>query len=168
MGAWTLKPHSGLGSKQERRVLSSAGAAAAVHGPNVSRSSAGGWQERLRLGYVAMTRAKHQLCLDWGRIKTVAPACGLVTPSGIRQLNAEQPWQAIAEHINKPAIYAWPCSNAAMSSALRWKSSTQTRHRLTALPNKLVPWPHRWPLRGGPLAAGDVGVTAGCMIKAKP
>ena len=61
-----------------------------------------GWQERLRLGYVALTRAKHQLCLDWGRIKDSGASlpAWLLHPE-LRQLKAEQPWQAIADQINQ-------------------------------------------------------------------
>ena len=61
-----------------------------------------GWQERLRLGYVALTRAKHQLCLDWGRIKDSGASlpAWLLHPE-LRQPGAEQPWQAIADHINQ-------------------------------------------------------------------
>jgi exodeoxyribonuclease V beta subunit len=58
------------------------------------------WQEQLRLGYVALTRAKHQLCIDWGRIdKSAASLPAWLLHPELRQPGAEQPWGAIAEAI---------------------------------------------------------------------
>ena len=88
---------------QERRVLElSRRSGSSPRAERLIEARLEGWQERLRLGYVAMTRAKHQLCLDWGRIKDSGASlpAWLLHPE-YRQLNAEQPWQAISEHINQ-------------------------------------------------------------------
>ncbi|MEB3176138.1 MAG: UvrD-helicase domain-containing protein [Synechococcus sp.] len=60
-----------------------------------------GWQERLRLGYVALTRAKHQLCIDWGRIKDSGASlpAWLLHPEQ-RRANAEPPWQELSQLIS--------------------------------------------------------------------
>ena len=60
-----------------------------------------GWQERLRLGYVALTRAKHQLCIDWGRIKDSGASlpAWLLHPQ-LRRDNGDPPWQEISQLIS--------------------------------------------------------------------
>ena len=60
------------------------------------------WQEQLRLGYVAMTRAKHQLCIDWGRIKDSGASlpAWLLHPEQ-RQLRTETPWDGISRLIKE-------------------------------------------------------------------
>jgi exodeoxyribonuclease V beta subunit len=61
------------------------------------------WQERLRLGYVGLTRARHQLTLDWGRIKDSASSlpAWLLHPELRLASDGPKPWQAIAEAIKK-------------------------------------------------------------------
>ena len=89
--------------EQQRRVLElSRRSGSSPRAERLLEARLEGWQERLRLGYVALTRAKHQLCLDWGRIKDSGASlpAWLLHPE-LRQHQAEQPWQAIADHINQ-------------------------------------------------------------------
>ena len=89
--------------QQQRRVLElSRRSGSSPRAERLLEARLEGWQERLRLGYVALTRAKHQLCLDWGRIKDSGASlpAWLLHPE-LRQHQAEQPWQAIADHINQ-------------------------------------------------------------------
>ena len=60
------------------------------------------WQEQLRLGYVALTRAKHQLCIDWGRIKDSGASlpAWLLHPEQ-RQRGGQLPWEAISTLIKE-------------------------------------------------------------------
>ena len=88
---------------QQRRVLElSRRSGSSPRAERLMEARLEGWQERLRLGYVALTRAKHQLCLDWGRIKDSGASlpAWLLHPE-LRQQEAEQPWQAIADHISR-------------------------------------------------------------------
>jgi exodeoxyribonuclease V beta subunit len=57
----------------------------------------------LRLGYVGLTRARHQLTLDWGRIKDSASSlpAWLLHPELRLASDGPKPWQAIAEAIKK-------------------------------------------------------------------
>ena len=89
--------------QQQRRVLElSRRSGSSPRAERLLEARLEGWQERLRLGYVALTRAKHQLCLDWGRIKDSGASlpAWLLHPE-LRQHQAEKPWQAIADHINQ-------------------------------------------------------------------
>jgi len=89
--------------QQQRRVLElSRRSGSSPRAERLLEARLEGWQERLRLGYVALTRAKHQLCVDWGRIKDSGASlpAWLLHPE-LRQHQAEQPWQAIADHINQ-------------------------------------------------------------------
>ncbi len=60
------------------------------------------WQEGLRLGYVGITRACHQLSLDWGRVRDSATSlpAWLLHPE-LRRPRAQQPWEAIATAIKE-------------------------------------------------------------------
>lgn len=60
------------------------------------------WQESLRLGYVGVTRACHQLSFDWGRIRDSAASlpAWLLHPE-LRRMGAQQPWEAIAKAIKE-------------------------------------------------------------------
>ena len=89
--------------QQQRRVLEiSRRSGSSPRAERLLEARLEGWQERLRLGYVALTRGKHQLCVDWGRIKDSGASlpAWLLHPD-LRQHQAEQPWQAIADHINQ-------------------------------------------------------------------
>ena len=96
-------PFRAWDTQQQRRVLElSRRSGSSPRAERLLEARLEGWQERLRLGYVALTRAKHQLCLDWGRIKDSGASlpAWLLHPE-LRQHQAEQPWQAIADHINQ-------------------------------------------------------------------
>jgi exodeoxyribonuclease V beta subunit len=60
------------------------------------------WQEGLRLGYVALTRACHQICFDWGRIRDSAPSLpAWLLHKDLQRPGSDQPWQEIAKVIRE-------------------------------------------------------------------
>ena len=171
MGASTWRPHSAPGIPSNNvGCWSSAAAAAAAHGPN------GCWKLAWRAGrngcaWATWPSPAPSTSSVWtgGASKTVAPAC---RPGCCIQncgnTRRSSPGKPLPITSTKPAICAKPCSNAAMNSAFSSKSSTQRRHRPTALPQSLSPWWQQKCHRGAHLAAGDAGVTAGCTTRAKP
>lgn len=93
------------------------------------------WQEQLRLGYVALTRAKHQLCIDWGRIDKSAGSlpAWLLHPE-LRQPRADHPWGAIAEAIKSSPTLAQQVESRCRELGIQFELAGPANQETTSSP----------------------------------